>query len=381
MVSMSPFGTIAGRVETRPYAIHSCLSFKTHPPCCCKVRADDSRSSRFPAMSRTERKQPDAAIEKLAAAVRDGDRRALARAITRVESTRPEHQDEAQALLALLLPATGKAIRIGISGPPGVGKSTFIEAFGLYLIKQGHRVAVLAVDPSSPRSGGSILGDKTRMEELARNPAAYIRPSPTGGTLGGVARRTREAGLVCEAAGFDVVLIETVGVGQSETAVAEMVDLFMLILPPAGGDELQGLKKGIVELAHLIVVNKADGDLAAAAGRAVSEYRAALHLLRSATPDWSPPIIKVSAMLRQGMDEVWREIERFRATLGPARLRTRRAAQAKAWMWNEIEEGLLALLRHDPHVAASLPELEKKVLQGHMTPAAAARTILAAFRS
>ncbi len=326
------------------------------------------------------RKQDHASIEKLAAAVRDGDRRALARAITRVESTKPEHQDEAQALLSALLPATGKAIRIGISGPPGVGKSTFIEAFGLHLIKEGHRVAVLAVDPSSPRSGGSILGDKTRMEELARNPAAFIRPSPTGGTLGGVARRTREAGLVCEAAGFDVVLIETVGVGQSETAVAEMVDLFMLILPPAGGDELQGLKKGIVELAHLVLVNKADGDLAAPAGRAVSEYRAALHLLRSTTPGWSPPIVKVSALLRQGMDEVWREIERFRATLGPARLKAKRSAQAKAWMWNEIEEGLLALLRHDPHVAARLPELEKKVLQGVMTPAAAARTILATFR-
>ena len=326
------------------------------------------------------RKQDHAAIEKLAAAVRDGDRRALARAITRVESTRAEHQDEAQALLSALLPATGKAIRIGISGPPGVGKSTFIEAFGLHLIREGHRIAVLAVDPSSPRSGGSILGDKTRMEELARNPAAFIRPSPTGGTLGGVARRTREAGLVCEAAGFDVVLIETVGVGQSETAVAEMVDLFMLVLPPAGGDELQGLKKGIVELAHLVVVNKADGDLAAAAGRAVSDYRAALHLLRSTTPGWSPPIVKVSALQRHGMDEVWREIERFRATLGPARLKAKRAAQAKAWMWNEIEEGLLALLRHDPHVSARLPELEKKVLQGAMTPAAAARTILATFR-
>jgi LAO/AO transport system kinase len=331
-------------------------------------------------MTRAERKQDHASVEKLADAVRAGDRRALARAITRVESTKPEHQDEAQALLASLLPATGKAVRIGISGPPGVGKSTFIEAFGLHLIRQGHRVAVLAVDPSSPRSGGSILGDKTRMEELARNPGAFIRPSPTAGTLGGVARRTREAGLVCEAAGFDVVLIETVGVGQSETAVADMVDLFMLILPPAGGDELQGLKKGIVELAHLILVNKADGDLAAAAGRAISDYRAALHLLRSATQGWSPPILKVSAAERRGMDEVWSEVERFRATLGPARLKAHRAAQAKAWMWNEIEEGLLGLLRHNPGVAKRLPELEKKVLQGLMTPAAAARTILAAFR-
>ena len=325
------------------------------------------------------RKQ-DTSVEKLADAVRAGDRRALARAITRVESTKPEHQDEAQALLAELLPHTGKATRIGISGSPGVGKSTFIEAFGLHLIRQGHRVAVLAVDPSSPRSGGSILGDKTRMEELARNADAYIRPSPTAGTLGGVARRTREAGLVCEAAGFDVVLVETVGVGQSETAVADMVDIFLLILPPAGGDELQGLKKGIVELAHLILVNKADGDLEGAAGRAVSEYRAALHLLRPAAAGWSPPILKVSALQQRGMDEVWEAIERFKATLGASRLKANRAAQAKAWMWREIEEGLLGLLRQNPAVARKLTELEKKVLQGVMTPAAAARTILAAFQ-
>jgi LAO/AO transport system kinase len=326
------------------------------------------------------RKQDYAGVEKLADAVRAGDRRALARAITRVESTKPEHQDEAQALLAQLLPYTGKATRIGISGSPGVGKSTFIEAFGLHLVRAGHRVAVLAVDPSSPRSGGSILGDKTRMEELARNPDAYIRPSPTAGTLGGVARRTREAGLVCEAAGFDVVLVETVGVGQSETAVADMVDVFLLILPPAGGDELQGLKKGIVELAHIVLVNKADGDLEAAAGRAVSEYQAALHLLRPAAAGWSPPILKVSALQRRGMEEVWTAIERFKATLGATRLKANRAAQAKAWMWREIEEGLLALLRQNPAVARRLPELEKKVLQGLVTPAAAARTILAAFQ-
>jgi LAO/AO transport system kinase len=325
------------------------------------------------------RKQ-DHGVDTLAAAVRAGDRRALARAITRVESTKPDHQDEAQALLAELLPHTGKATRIGISGSPGVGKSTFIEAFGLHLVKEGHRVAVLAVDPSSPRSGGSILGDKTRMEELARNPNAYIRPSPTAGTLGGVARRTREAGLVCEAAGFDVVLVETVGVGQSETAVADMVDVFLLILPPAGGDELQGLKKGIVELAHIVVVNKADGDLEAAASRAISEYQAALHLLRPAAQGWTPPILKVSALQRKGMDAVWGAIERFKAALGPARLKANRAAQAKAWMWREIEEGLLGLLRQNPAVAARLPELEKKVLQGLMTPAAAARTILNAFQ-
>jgi LAO/AO transport system kinase len=326
------------------------------------------------------RKQDHDGVEKLADAVRGGDRRALARAITLVESTKPAHQDEAQALLATLLPDTGKATRIGISGSPGVGKSTFIEAFGLHLVRAGHRVAVLAVDPSSPRSGGSILGDKTRMEELARNPNAYIRPSPTAGTLGGVARRTREAGLVCEAAGFDVVLVETVGVGQSETAVADMVDIFLLILPPAGGDELQGLKKGIVELAHLVIVNKADGDLEAAASRAVSEYRAALHLLRPAAAGWTPPILKVSALQRKGMDEVWQAIERFKTTLGATRLKANRAAQAKAWMWREIEEGLLSLLRQNSVVARRLPELENKVSQGAATPAAAAQAILSAFR-
>src|SRR5262245_51219557 len=324
-------------------------------------------------------RKPDP-VNTLADAVRGGDRRALARAITLVESTKPAHQDEAQALLAELLPHTGKATRIGISGSPGVGKSTFIEAFGLYLVTEGHRVAVLAVDPSSPRSGGSILGDKTRMEELARNSSAYIRPSPTAGTLGGVARRTREAGLVCEAAGFDVVIVETVGVGQSETAVADMVDMFLLVLPPAGGDELQGLKKGIVELAHLVIVNKADGDLEAAAGRAVADYHAALHLLRPAAQGWMPPVLKVSALQRRGMGEVWEAIERFKATLGPTRLKAHRAAQAKAWMWREIEEGLTALLRDNPAVARKLPELEKKVLHGLMTPAAAARTILEAFQ-
>jgi LAO/AO transport system kinase len=221
----------------------------------------------------------------LAQKVLAGDRRALARAITLIESTRADHRAAAEALLARLLPASGKSVRLGISGVPGVGKSTFIERFGLQLIDAGHKVAVLAVDPSSKKSGGSILGDKTRMQELARSPAAFIRPSPTGGTLGGVARRSREALLACEAAGFDVAIVETVGVGQSETAVADMVDMFLLLLLPSGGDELQGLKKGIVELADLLLINKADGELEAAAGRAAAEYTSALNLLRPTSPN------------------------------------------------------------------------------------------------
>jgi LAO/AO transport system kinase len=309
-----------------------------------------------------------------------GDRRALARAITLIESTRPDHRREAEALVGRLMPQTGRAVRLGISGAPGVGKSTFIEAFGLYLIAQGHRPAVLAVDPSSPLSGGSILGDKTRMQELSRSPQAFIRPSPTGGTLGGVARRTREAALACEAAGFDVLIIETVGVGQSETAVADMVDLFTLLLPPAGGDELQGLKKGIVELADLIIVNKADGDLEAAANRAVAEYKAAVHMLRPSTAGWMTPVLKVSALHRRGLDQVWQEVERFRTTMGPERIADKRARQARAWMWNEIEEGLVAELRAQPAVARQLAELEAKVASGAMTPTAAAKVILDEFR-
>jgi LAO/AO transport system kinase len=314
-------------------------------------------------------------IDKLARSIREGDRRALARAITLVESTRADHQAQAEQLLAKLLDATGRATRLGISGAPGVGKSTFIEGFGLHLIAAGHKVAVLAVDPSSPRSGGSILGDKTRMPDLARAARAYIRPSPTGGTLGGVARRTREAGLVCEAAGFDVVIVETVGVGQSETAVADLVDLFCLILSPAGGDELQGLKKGIVELADLILVNKADGDLAAAAGRTVADYSAALPLLHG-TAAWTPPVLPVSALERRGLDQVWDAIARHRATLGQNGLVQRRAAQAVRWMWAEIDEAWRARLRGDGAVASRLRDLEDKVFQGVITPGTAARTIL-----
>ena len=319
-------------------------------------------------------------VAALAAGVRAGERRALARAITLVESTRGADRDAAERLLAALLPHAGGATRLGISGAPGVGKSTFIEAFGLHLIGAGRRVAVLAVDPSSPVSGGSILGDKTRMEELARSAAAFIRPSPSGGTLGGVARRTREAGLVCEAAGFDVVIVETVGVGQSETAVADMVDLFLLLLSPAGGDELQGIKKGIVELADVLVVNKADGELAPAAGRTAAEYRGAIHLLRPALAGWTPPVLQVSALERRGLEAVRDAIDRFRAAIGPDRLASRRAEQAHRWMWREIEETLRDELARHPAVAARLPELERDVADGRVTAGAAARALLATFR-
>lgn len=320
-------------------------------------------------------------VRRLAAALRGGDRRALARAITLVESARADHRDKAEELLAALLPAAGNSVRLGISGAPGVGKSTFIEAFGLAVIGSGHRVAVLAVDPSSKRGGGSILGDKTRMAELARHADAFIRPSPAGKTLGGVARRTREAIIVAEAAGFDVVIVETVGVGQSETAVADMVDLFLLLLSPGGGDDLQGIKKGIVELADLLVVNKADGDLKPAALRAVADYRHALRLLRPAAAEEASEVLAVSALEGQGIDKVWQRVERRIALLQVSGERDRRrAAQARAALWSEIGEGLVDLFKADADVAAKLPALEAQVAAGALTPTAAARAALEAFR-
>lgn len=320
-------------------------------------------------------------IADLAERIRGGDRRALAQAITLVESTRPDHREQAEGLLAALLPCTGKGVRIGISGVPGVGKSTFIEAFGLHVIGQGHKVAVLAIDPTSQRTGGSILGDKTRMEMLSRDISAFIRPSPAGATLGGVARRTREAMLLVEAAGFDVVIVETVGVGQSETAVADMVDLFLLLLPPAGGDELQGIKKGIVELADMIVVNKADGDLANAARHAVAEYRHALSLLRPANASWRVPILSCSALNNLGIDKVWDGIGDYRRILGDdGSIARRRGEQAQAWMWNEIRESLISAFQADPAVRAELSGLERAAASSSVTPGAAARRLLDLFR-
>jgi LAO/AO transport system kinase len=319
-------------------------------------------------------------IEELAAAVRSGDRRALGRAVTLVESTRADHRDEAARLIELLAPAAGGAFRIGVSGVPGAGKSTFIEAFGLHLIALGHRVAVLSVDPSSPASGGSILGDKTRMAELARREEAFIRPSPSGGTLGGVARRTREALLVCEAAGFDVVVVETVGVGQSETAVAGMTDLFLLLLVPGGGDELQGIKRGIVELADLVLVNKADGALAEAAARAVEAYRSALALLRPRSAGWEVPVASCSAASGAGIPAAWAAMERFRETLtASGEFAARRAAQAGDWLWGETAETLLERLRGHAGVRELLPRLEQAVREGTLPPTVGARRLLESF--
>jgi len=311
-----------------------------------------------------------------------GDRVTLARAITLVESTREDHRREAETLVERVLPASGKSIRLGISGSPGVGKSTFIEAFGQKIIADGHRVAVLAVDPSSRRTGGSILGDKTRMEELSRSPDAFIRPSPTGGTLGGVARRTREAIVLCEAAGFDVIIVETVGVGQSETTVADMVDLFCLLLSPAAGDELQGIKKGIVELAELIVVNKADGPLLPTAQRTVADYRAALRLIRPLSASWQPEVIAASAREGNGLDEVWQAIKRHQEVLtASGEKQARRGEQAQAALWADLGDRLLQSLRHKPEIARRIPDIEAQVRSGALMPMTGARLLLELFAS
>ncbi len=336
-------------------------------------------SAPFPLPRRS--KDPDGLAHSLAQALLAGERRALARAITLIESSHPDDQRTAEALLGLILPATGKAIRLGISGTPGVGKSSFIERFGGFITNQGLQVAVLAIDPSSQLSGGSILGDKTRMETLARDPHAFIRPSPSSGSLGGVARRTREAMLLAEAAGFDVVLIETVGVGQSETTVASMVDMFLLLLAPGGGDDLQGIKRGIMELADLVIVNKADGDLLKPAHLAQADYRAALHLMRPRHAAWRPQVLLASALLNQGIDGVWQAIQDYRTTLqADGSLARQRANQARGWLRRELQDGLWDWLRGDAAVAAALPALETDVGEGRLTPAAAARRLLGLLR-
>lgn len=317
-------------------------------------------------------------MSELARQVVEGDRRALARAITLAESTRADHRSEAEALLAEVLPHVGGAVRVGISGAPGAGKSTFIEALGTHLVAHAHRVAVLAVDPSSTRSGGSILGDKTRMEQLTRSPDAFVRPSPTGGTLGGVARRTREALLLCEAAGFDVVLVETVGVGQSEVKVAAMVDLFLVLVAPGGGDELQGLKRGIMELADLVVVNKADGELAAVAAHTAADYAAALHLVRPRLPGWTPRVLTCSALTGSGIPEVWDAVAEFRTAIAQE-LPGLRAEQNREWMWSEVTDSLLDALTADAGTAALARRLEAEVAAGTTTPAAAARVVVEAL--
>jgi LAO/AO transport system kinase len=302
--------------------------------------------------------------------------RALAKAITLIESTRRDHRERARAMIDALLPHTGRSVRMGITGVPGSGKSTLIEALGLYLIGKGHRVAVLAVDPSSPVSGGSILGDKTRMERLSQSRDSYIRPSPSGGSLGGVAEKTREAMLVCEAAGFDVIVVETVGVGQSETTVAGMVDLFVLLELPNAGDELQAIKKGIVELADIVVVNKADLDPKAAA-RAKHEFAAALSMLSSAAPKRHRPVLALSALTTSGIDAFWTEIERLRDGLTESGgLLVKRQRQAIDWMWMLIDSGLRRRFRDHPEVRHNLESVSGAVAGGCMTPAAAACRLL-----
>lgn len=318
--------------------------------------------------------------EALAAALQGGDRRALARAITLVESTRAPDRAAAEELVATLLPQTGGALRLGVSGPPGAGKSTFIERFGLAGLARGRRVAVLAIDPAAKRGGGAILGDKTRMIELGRAPQAFIRPSSAGASAGGVARGTREAILLCEAAGFDAVLVETVGAGQSETAVAEIVDMFLLLLPPAAGDELQGLKRGIVELADLVLVNKADGALAEAARQTAADYASALRLIRPSAPEWPVPVRAVSALEGLGIGETWDEVARYR-TLREASggWAARRREQARAALWAEIGDSLLDRFKSAPAIAQRLAAIEGEVVAGTRTPTAAARDLLGEF--
>ncbi len=309
------------------------------------------------------------------------DRRALARAITLMESTRADHRAEARDLLDALLPHTGRSQRIGVSGAPGSGKSSCIEALGLHAIEQGRQVAVLAVDPSSRRSGGSVLGDKTRMSDLGRRAEAYIRPSPSGGTLGGVARRTREALLVCEAAGFDVVLVETVGVGQSEVAVADLVDLFLLVAAPGGGDELQGIKRGIMELADGIVVTKADGNLLPAAQRAAGDLRKAVRLLRPKRPGWEVAVLLASALEGDGVPELWTAVSAgVEGLRTDGRLDALRREQAVSWMWDEVRESLVDAFRSDEAVTAMLAGLETAIRAGERSPTSAAQALIDAHR-
>src|SRR6201995_1936964 len=321
----------------------------------------------------------DDTVDGLAAAVRSGDRAALPRAITLLESTRPENRERAQQLLLELLPDSGNAHRVGITGVPGVGKSTTIESLGMYLIEQGHRVAVLAVDPSSTRTGGSILGDKTRMARLAQHPDAYIRPSPTSGTLGGVAKATRETVVLLEASGFDVILIETVGVGQSEVAVSNMVDTFVLLTLARTGDQLQGIKKGVLELADIVVVNKADGNHLSEARSAARELSSAIRLIYPRETLWRPPILTMSAMEGAGLTELWDTVERHRDVLTEAgEFDARRRAQQVDWTWQMVRDSVLDRVLSSPEVRRIRADLERQVKAGELTPAMAAQQILKA---
>lgn len=310
--------------------------------------------------------------------VLEQNRRVLAKAITLIESSRHDHQEPARAIVDKLLPYTGKAVRLGITGVPGAGKSTFIESLGMRLVQKGHCVAVLAVDPSSTRSGGSVMADKIRMEKLSAAERAFIRPSPSGGTLGGVARKTREIMLVCEAAGFDVVIVETVGVGQSETTVASMVDFFLVLMLAGAGDEIQGIKRGILEMADAVVINKADGDNVEKAKKAAKDYESALHLLNPVSPVWSTPVLMCSALQMTGIDEIWKTVSEHRQKLtAGGDLREKRKKQALDWMWSLVEEGLKERFHKAPEVKMLLRKITRQVEEGTTTPTAAACRLLA----
>jgi len=329
-------------------------------------------------MSRTEPAGPD--IARLARGIRAGERAVIARGITLVESRRADHQRAARRLVQDLLPDSGRAVRVGITGTPGVGKSTTIDALGSFLTERGRKVAVLAVDPSSTRTGGSILADKTRMARLSADPNAFVRPSPSSGTLGGVAAKTRESMLLLEAAGYDTVLVETIGTGQSETVVADMTDFFLVLMLPGAGDELQGLKKGVVELADMIAINKADGDNLARAQAAAAEYRAALHILGARSPHWSPPVVTYSAMNGAGIAPLWAKVVEHHTTMSElGELAARRRRQQVKWMWAMLEERILARLRSDSSLRAKLPRLEAAVADGRMSASLAVEELAAAL--
>ena len=328
-------------------------------------------------MSKHHTRRAGLSIAEYAAGVRAGDRTVLARAITLVESTKPEHGRQAQELLQDLLPSTGGALRLGITGVPGVGKSTTIDQLGINLVDAGHKVAVLAVDPTSRRTGGSILGDKTRMSRLSQAENAFIRPSPTSGTLGGVTRKTRETMALVEAAGFDVVIVETVGVGQSETAVADMVDFFLVLLLAGGGDDLQGIKKGIIEIADMIAINKADGDNKTRAERAAGEYRGALSILTARSATWHPPVVTISGANNIGLDHLWAQIESHRSKMtATGEFQARRQDQAVNWMRDMLEDRLMSAMKANPRVASELPGLETAVRQGSLMPTLAVDRIM-----